>query len=198
MCSEGSTSTGTHFEDEVLPHLPALRRAALSLVRDPAAAEDLIQDALLRACRAWHSYQPGTNVRAWLMTIQRHCFINDYRKSQRTPIMMELDDSTSAGKATQFVSAEAEGGTGLTDQAILQAIEELRPEYRQALLLSDLEGLSLVAISRRMGIPVGTAKSRIFRARRQARTKLRNHALATGYLEHRPSEPGQSPRRRVA
>jgi hypothetical protein len=72
MCSERSTSSATHFEEEVLPHLSALRRAALSLVREPTAPEDLVQDALLRACRSWHLYQPGTNVRAWLMTIQRH------------------------------------------------------------------------------------------------------------------------------
>jgi hypothetical protein len=73
------------------------------------------------------------------------------------------------------------------DQTVLQAIEELRPEYRQALLLSDLEGLSLVEISRRVGIPVGTAKSRIFRARRQARAKLRSHAHAMGIS--RPGDP---------
>lgn len=193
MCSKRSTSSATHFEEEVLPHLSALRRAALSLVREPTAAEDLVQDALLRACRSWHLYQPGTNVRAWLMTIQRHCFINDYRKSRRTPVMIELDDSTHAAKARQ-----AESETALTDETVLQAMEELRPEFRQALLLSDLEGLSLEEISRWMGIPVGTAKSRIFRARRQARTKLRSHALSMGYLTHRPSEPRQSPRRRVA
>lgn len=187
-----------HFESEVLPHLPALRRAALRLVREPTAAEDLIQDALLRACRFWHQYQPGTNVGAWLMTILRHCFINDYRKTRRAPVMMQLDDSTHAAKATQPVLGESEGVTGLTDEAVLRAIEELRPVYRQALLLSDLEGLSLAEISRRVGIPVGTAKSRIFRARRQARAKLRSYALAMGYLAKGPSAPIQGPDRRVA
>ena len=156
MCSERSTLSATYFEEEVLPHLPALRRVALSLVREPTAAED-------------------------------------YRKIRRTPVMMELDDSTHAARARQ-----TESETALTDETVLQAIEELRPEFRQALLLSDLEGLSLEEISRRMGIPVGTAKSRIFRARRQARTKLQKHALAMGYLTHRSPESSQSHRRRVA
>jgi RNA polymerase sigma-70 factor (ECF subfamily) len=184
-----------HFEGEVLPHLPTLRRAALRLVREQAAAEDLVQHALLRACRFWHLYRPGTNVRAWLMTILRHCFISDYRKTRRAPVMTELHDSTHAARDAQHLLAEAEGETGLMDQTVLQAIEELRPEYRQALLLSDLEGLSLVEISRRVGIPVGTAKSRIFRARRQARAKLRSHAHAMGYIT-----PGRSdvPRLRAA
>lgn len=187
-----------HFEGEVLPHVAAHRRAALALVREPAAAEDLVQDALLRAGRFWHPYQPGTDVRAWLMIILRHCFINDYRKARRTPVMMQLDESTHAARDAKPVLAEAEGETGLTDQTVLQAIEELRPEYPQVLLLSHLEGLSLGEISRRMGIPVGTAKSRIFRARRQARAKLRSHARAMGYITHRESEPPQIRGRQVA
>ena len=186
------------FEGEVLPHLPALHRAARRLVAESTAAEDLVQDALLLACRSWHQYQPGTNVRAWLMTILRHCHFNHYRKARRAPVLVEFDDTAHTTTATQPLLPASESDRSLTDEKVVAAIRQLRPEYRQALLLSDLDGLPLSEISRRLGIPVGTAKSRIFRARRQARTKLQEHAVAMGYLSDRRPVPALDRPRRIA
>jgi RNA polymerase sigma-70 factor (ECF subfamily) len=188
-----------NFDAEVLPHLTFLQRRAVSLVRDQAAAEDLVQDTLLQACRFWHRYRPNTNIRAWLATILRHCFINEYRKSRRGPVLTQLDEATWVGGDRGSQAAEAESGTGrLTDATVITALEELPPKYRQALLLSDLQGLSLSEISRRLGIPVGTAKSRIFRGRRAARARLRGHALAMGYVTSSQLASGRAPDRRVA
>jgi RNA polymerase sigma-70 factor (ECF subfamily) len=188
-----------NFDAEVLPHLTFLQRRAVSLVRDQAAAEDLVQDALLQACRFWHRYRPNTNLRAWLATILRHCFINEYRKSRRGPVLTQLDEATWVGGDRGSQAVEAEAGTGrLTDATVITALEELPPKYRQALLLSDLQGLSLSEISRRLGIPVGTAKSRIFRGRRAARARLRGHALAMGYVTSSQLASGRAPDRRVA
>jgi RNA polymerase sigma-70 factor (ECF subfamily) len=188
-----------NFDAEVLPHLTFLQRRAVSLVRDQAAAEDLVQDALLQACRFWHRYRPNTNIRAWLATILRHCFINEYRKSRRGPVLTQLDEATWVGGDRGSQAVEAEAGTGrLTDATVITALEELPPKYRQALLLSDLQGLSLSEISRRLGIPVGTAKSRIFRGRRAARARLRGHALAMGYVTSSQLASGRAPDRRVA
>lgn len=183
------------FESEVVPHLAVLRRLAISLVRDPMAAEDLVQDALLRACRFWHLYQPGTAVRPWLMTILRHCFINDYRKARRSPVLTGLDERTRDvdARPQRWVDGERETAA-LTDPTVIQVLEELSPKHREALLLSDLEGLSLLEISDRLGVPVGTTKSRIFRARRAARARLGEHALAMGYLTRGQIDSG----RRVA
>jgi DNA-directed RNA polymerase specialized sigma24 family protein len=112
--------------------------------------------------------------------------------------MVEFDDSTHAAKATQPVLPVPESDGSLTDEMVVAAIQQLRPNHREALLLSDLDGLPLSEISRRLGIPVGTAKSRIFRARRQARTKLREHAVAMGYLSDRRPVPALDRPRRIA
>ncbi len=186
------------FERELLTHLPALHRAALRLVRDRTEAEDLVQDTLLQACRFWHQYQPGTNARAWLMTILRRCHINHYRKARRHPAMVEFDDATDAPQDIPPAPSVSGSDLSLADEEVIAAVLELRPQYRQALLLSDLEGLPLSEISRRLGIPVGTAKSRIFRARRQARTKLQEHAVAMGYLSDRKAVPVADRPRRIA
>lgn len=116
------------------------------------------------------------------MTILRRCHINHYRKARRHPEMVEFDDATDAAAVTPAPKSD----TSLEDEKVVAAMRQLRPSYRQALLLSDLEGMPLAEISRRLGIPVGTAKSRVFRARRQARAKLRQHAIAMGYISDRP------------
>jgi RNA polymerase sigma-70 factor (ECF subfamily) len=112
--------------------------------------------------------------------------------------MVEFDDATDAPQDAPPAPSISESELSLADEEVIAAILELRPKYRQALLLSDLEGMPLSEISRRLGIPVGTAKSRIFRARRQARAKLQEHAVAMGYLSDRKAVPVADRPRRIA
>ncbi len=188
------------FESEVLPHLPALRRLASRFVRAVADAEDLVQETMLRACRKWEQYEPGTNVRAWLMTIMRHSYINAYRTARRRPMDVDFDDGTQYPEDFPEAAGQslAEGQT-LTDETILRAIGALPVKYRDALLLSDVEGLPVASIARTLGVPVGTVKSRVHRARRQARSSLRGQAVELGIVGREPdASPCPAPCRRTA
>ena len=188
------------FEPEVLPHLPALRRLATRFVQGMADVEDLVQETMLRACRRWDQYEPGTNVRAWLMTIMRNYYVNLYRTAKRRPVMVEFDDATQPGDSVQQTrSSPGPRSPVLTDDRVIDAIEELSAKYRQVLLLSDLDGVPLAEIARMLKIPLGTVKSRVFRARRQARAKLRRQAVEWGILDAESDvTPCPVPCRRIA
>jgi len=177
------------FESEVLPHLPALRRLATRFVFAMADAEDLVQETMLRACGKWHQYEPGTNVRAWLMTIMRNYYINVYRAARGRPTIVELDEATHlAAAAPEAGPGSGEPSRGLTDATVIDAIQELPARYRQVLLLSDVDGLALAEIADVLAIPIGTVKSRVHRARRRARGMLRRHAVELGVLEAQRAE----------
>lgn len=188
------------FESEVLPHLPALRRLATRFVDAIADADDLIQETMLRACRKWYQYEPGTNVRAWLMTIMRNCYVNAYRTAKRRPVMVEYDDAVQPGDPVrQIPSGTGSRGPALTDDRVINVLEELPPNHRQVLLLSDLDGVPLAEIARVLKIPLGTVKSRVHRARRQARAKLRPQAVEWGILDDQSDlSPCPVPGRRTA
>ncbi|MBA3585891.1 MAG: sigma-70 family RNA polymerase sigma factor [Gemmatimonadetes bacterium] len=195
----GAGSSGG-FESEVLPHLPALRRLATRFVDAIVDADDLIQETMLRACRKWYQYEPGTNVRAWLMTIMRNYYVNLYRTAKRRPVMVEFDDAAQPGDSVQQTrSGPGSRSPVLTDDQVIDAIEELPAKYRQVLLLSDLDGVPLAEIARMLKIPLGTVKSRVFRARRQARAKLRRQAVEWGILDAESDvTPCPVPCRRIA
>jgi RNA polymerase sigma-70 factor (ECF subfamily) len=188
------------FESEVLPHLPALRRLASRFAHAIADAEDLVQETMLRACGKWHQYEPGTNVRAWLMTIMRNHYINGYRAARARPTIVELDEATDLGDAApEAGSASGEPSRALTDEGVIDAIQELPAKYRQVLLLSDVDGLPLAEIAHVLEIPVGTVKSRVHRARQRARGMLRRHAVELGVLEAEREQPQcPTPCRRIA
>ncbi len=176
------------FEAEVLPQLDSLYRLALRLTTDPSRAEDLVQDTVLKAFRSWQSYQPGTSIRSWLFTILRNTFINDYRRRQREPIPMDLE---AAEPLAAFRSAEDEDPEGtyfnqIVDAKVLEAIDALPEEFREVLVLSDVENMSYAEIAKVLDRPIGTVKSRLFRARRQLQKALYDHAVEMGYLKRRP------------
>ena len=138
---------------------------------------------MLRACRKWDQYEPGTNVRAWLMTIIRNYYINTCRTARQGPVIVEIDDASRLGATFP----EAAAGTGspsqvLTDETVIHAIDTLPTKYREALLLSDVDGLSIARIAEVLDVPVGTVKSRVHRARRRARERLRHHAVELGVV----------------
>ncbi|HEX6643363.1 MAG TPA: sigma-70 family RNA polymerase sigma factor [Gemmatimonadales bacterium] len=176
----------TSFEREALPHLDTLYRVALRLTGEPAAAEDLVQDAMLRALRGWHGFRPGSNARAWLVTILRNTFINDYRRRKREPATVDLDGAPHAiYQAVAESDPEGAFFARIVDERVLAAVDALPADFREVLVLSDMEGMPYAEIAAALGIPIGTLKSRLFRARRLLQRDLYQHALEMGYLSPR-------------
>ncbi|HEU5170480.1 MAG TPA: sigma-70 family RNA polymerase sigma factor [Gemmatimonadales bacterium] len=173
------------FEAEALPQLDPLYRLALRLTTDPSRAEDLVQDTVLKAFRAWDRFQPGTNVRSWLFTILRNTFINEYRRRQREPIPMDLEAIEAHITERPVADEDPEGAffAQIVDEKVLEAIDRLPDEFREVLVLSDIENLTYAEIAEVLRLPIGTVKSRLFRARRQLQTALYDHAVEMGYLK---------------
>ncbi|HEU4829631.1 MAG TPA: sigma-70 family RNA polymerase sigma factor [Gemmatimonadales bacterium] len=180
-------TTPTSFEREALPHLDTLYRVALRLTGDDAPAQDLVQDTMLRALRGWGGFRPGSNARAWLVTILRNTFINEYRRRRREPAMVELDDAAPHAIYDAVADADPEGSffARIVDERVLAAVDALPAEFREVLVLSDMEGMSYAEIAAALAIPLGTLKSRLFRGRRLLQRQLYDHALAMGYISPR-------------
>ena len=153
---------------EALSHLDALYNLARWLVRDPVEAEDLVQETYLRAVRAAHQFQPGTNLRAWLFQILRNTFFTQYKRKRREPDVMdpEILDGMPHPSGMVWVDDRMAGpldGTAGLD--LTAALNRLPEEYRAVVLLADLEDFSMGEIAAIMDCPVGTVQSRLFRAR---------------------------------
>jgi RNA polymerase sigma-70 factor, ECF subfamily len=164
---------------EMLRHLDALYNLARWLARDPLEAEDLVQETYLRAIRAAHQFQPGTNLRAWLFQILRNAFFTQYKRKRREPetvepeVLDQLLHPSGAAEARNHLAGSADGAAGLDLTAALNRLPE---EYRSVVLLVDLEDLTMKEVARIMECPVGTVKSRLFRARAILRNLLRDYA----------------------
>lgn len=182
------------FEAEALPHLDAVHRFALRLTGSPADAEDLVQETFLRAYRAWDQYTPGTRAKSWLFTICRNTFLRQRERSVRHDEILQQAASTNTNRSTGSTEGllfaatapddpEGEFFRELVDDSILAAIDELPDEFRDAVVLSDLEGLAYAEIAEVLDIPVGTVKSRLFRGRRQLQEKLYAYAVEYGYIK---------------
>jgi RNA polymerase sigma-70 factor (ECF subfamily) len=184
--AEPSTA-GRSFDAEALPHLDALYRVALRLTGDPSQAEDLVQDTMLKAYRAWRQYRPGTNAKGWLLTILRNTFINDYRRRKLEPVAMDLEavEPHALYRAVEETDPEGAFFSKIVDAKVLEAIDALAPEFREVLVLSDIEGMRYAEIAETLQVPVGTVKSRLFRARRQLQAALYAHAVEMGYIKPR-------------
>ncbi len=174
-----------NFEREAIPHLDLLYGYGLRLTGDSQQAEDLVQNAMLKAYRSWHQYQMGTNVRAWLMTILRNCFINEYRKASRAGVHIDVDEIERITVLDDDEKSDPENlfFDQIVDDEILRAIDELPHDFRETLVLSDMESLSYAEIAEVTSVPVGTVKSRLFRARHALRRKLSGYAVAMGYIK---------------
>ncbi len=183
-------STPESFEREALPHLDTCFRVACRLTGDPSRAEDLVQETMLKAFRAWHRFRPGTNARGWLLTILRNSFINQYRKQKREPLGVDIEavDPMAIYRRVGQTDPEGEFFGKLIDRKVLDAIDQLAIEFREVLVLSDIEDLSYAEISSMLEIPIGTVKSRLFRARRQLQDQLYDHAVAMGYISPREGQ----------
>jgi len=162
------------FEAEAVPLLPDLYPAALRLTRNPADAEDLLQETYLRAYRGFPRFQPGTNLHAWLYRILNNTFIQSYRKRQREPRTGAEGWYGHTKGALRNIEASAESTVidALLDERLQQALSSLPEPYRRVVLLFDVEGFSYKEIAEITGVPIGTVMSRLHRGRRALEKRL--------------------------
>lgn len=177
------------FEEEALPHLDTIYRVALRLSGNEAQADDLTQETMLKAYRSWSQYREGTNARAWLLTILRNTFINEYRRARRTGPTVDVTEVESFTVFHEVQEIDPEGNffEKIVDDEVLRAIDALPDEFRETLVLSDVEGLSYAEIAEITEVPVGTVKSRLFRARQALQKQLYDYAVEMGYIRQRES-----------
>src|SRR2546422_8889060 len=173
------------FEREALVHLDALYRVALRLTGNAADADDLVQETMLKAYRAWHQYQQGTNAKGWLLPILRHALINESRRRTRHPETVDLDAIEPFAVFEDLQEEDPQGRffDQIVDDEVLRAIDELPEQFREAIVLSDVEGMSYEEVARILSVPIGTVKSRLFRARRLLQGKLYDYAVGMGYIK---------------
>lgn len=174
------------FMDDVNEYLDSLYSTALRLTRKPQDAQDLVQETLMKAYRAYGNFEKGTNLKAWLFRILTNSYINVYRYKKRRPTEVDVDDSetmflyhklrgSTAADVTQ--SVEDTFISSITDEDISQALEELPEQYKEVILLADIEGLSYAEIANMLEIPDGTVMSRLHRGRKALQKALWNYAV---------------------
>ena len=178
------------FERDVLPMLPSLYGAAMRLTRNPADAEDLVQETYLRAFRGFAGFQEGTNLKAWLYRILTNSYINTYRKKQRQPQTVEGPDDLDEwylfdrlGAQSVEGSAEDEVLDRIPDEDVKRALESLPENFRLPVLLADVEGFSYKEIAEIMDSPIGTVMSRLHRGRKALERALWETAKERGLVD---------------
>jgi len=180
-----------HFADLAMEHMPSLYSAALRMTRNPADAEDLVQETYLKAYRAFARFEEGTNLKAWLYKILTNTFINSYRAKKRRPEQTELDDTEDFYLYRRLGGLEAAAAERTPESQVLEsipepvvkeALESLPEQFRMAVLLADVEGFSYKEIAEIMDVPIGTVMSRLHRGRKQLQSRLWQFATERGLL----------------
>ena len=179
------------FEKEALPWLNDVYRFALSLTRDEANAEDVVQETYLRAYRSWHTYEPGTDARRWLFTICRNVFLRT-REREARQVDVEDGDVEAVAAVRQLEDAPRDGAEAMLARidlapALDRALKELPEPFRSAVVLVDVEDQSYEAAASILGVPIGTVRSRLFRGRRLLQNELFEYARDAGYETARPT-----------
>jgi RNA polymerase sigma-70 factor, ECF subfamily len=184
---ESADERHERFERDALQYLDQLYAGALRMTRNPADAEDIVQETYAKAYASFHQFTPGTNLKAWLYRILTNTYINSYRKKQREPQLSDgenvedwqlarAESHTSGGlKSAEMVALE-----NLPDTDVKEALQQLGPDFRLAVYLADVEGFSYKEIAEIMGTPIGTVMSRLNRGRTQLRNLLAEYARERG------------------
>jgi RNA polymerase sigma-70 factor (ECF subfamily) len=178
---DGARRRRAAFEAQMLPHLDALYRSALSMTKNAGDADDLVQDTYLRAFQFFDQFQGGTNARAWLFRIMTNLFINTYRRRTREPERLSFDELEDFYLYNRLAHAHGTGAGGSPEDEVVQkvqieairaAIEKLPDEYRDTVILADLNEFSYQEIGEMLDIPIGTVRSRLSRGRRLVQKAL--------------------------
>ncbi len=186
---ESAEAMSARFERDALQYLDQLYGAAMRMTRNPADAEDLVQETYLKAFAAFASFSDGTNLKAWLFRILTNTYINAYRKKQRQPFQTGTDDlsdwqlaEAESHTSRGLRSAEAEALDQLADADVVEALAKVPEDFRIAVYLADVEGFSYKEIAEIMDTPVGTVMSRLHRGRKLLRELLEDYAIERGLI----------------
>jgi RNA polymerase sigma-70 factor (ECF subfamily) len=200
LASVGGTTAGglDPFEIELLGHLDTLYAVSCRMTKSTTEAEDLVQDTVVKAMRARGQFEPGTNLKAWLLRILTNTFINRYRRGGLERDVLEGPDVESltdawVGATTMRAMRDPETAAlaPLVEAEVQRALDDLPPEFRVAVVLSDIEEMSYKEIADAMGCPIGTVMSRLHRGRKLLQKTLRDHAVAMGIVSEEAAKKVQ-------
>ena len=176
------------FDNIIIPHTDALYNFALKMTGDEDSANDLLQETLLKAYRFFDKFEKGTNSKAWLFSIMRNSFINEYRKVSREPNKVDYDDiqnfyDSIKANEVQVEHTVSDSYSNVLDDEMTDALAELPTDFQTIIILSDIEGFTYEEIAEFMACPIGTVRSRLHRARKLLYTKLHSYAKDKGFVD---------------
>lgn len=181
------------FENELLPHIDALKTFAFHLTYNENDADDLVQETYMKAYRFIDKYIEGTNAKAWLFKILKNAYINEYRKKSKRPTQVDFEDIVSYhdsddSSSTSYLDLREEIFQNMMGDEVTIAINRLPIDFRTVILLCDVEGFTYEEISKIINVPIGTVRSRLFRARNMLKEKLKKYAESKGFRDVRGSK----------
>lgn len=178
------------FERELLPHLEALHTFAFHLSYNEEDAADLVQETYLKAFKFIDKFEEGTNAKAWLFKILKNAYINQYRKDSKKPSIVDYEEvavyfDEEEGQPSSYFDLREEIFDNMMGDEVSIALNTIPEEFRTVIWLCDIEGFSYEEISKIIDIPIGTVRSRLFRARNMLKEKLKNYAVSLGFKDMR-------------